>query len=77
MTYNLLLLFLFQLLVANSRQHHISAVPFPLNTMEGGIILVLQPITTDFGVPWIVCTMDVEEVACSPNYAAVKVQMTN
>lgn len=62
-----LLLFLSQrLLVAKRRQHQNSVVPFPLNTVDGGIILVLQPITTELGAPWIVCTMDVGETASSP-----------
>lgn len=76
-TYDLLLLFLSQgPLVAKSRQHQVSVAPFPLNTVELGIIPVLKPRTTELGVPWIVCTVDVGDIASSPNYAAVKVQMT-
>lgn len=52
-------------LVVKSRQHHNSVVPFPLNTVDGGIILVPQPITTELGVPWIVCTTDAGETVVS------------
>lgn len=77
MTYDLLLLFLSQgPLVAKSRQHQVSVVPFPFNIVERGTILVPKPITSELGAPWIVCTMDVGEIASSPNYVAVKVQMT-
>jgi len=41
------------------------------------MVLALQLGTTELGAPWILCTAeDVGEIASSPNYAAVKVQMT-
>ena len=77
MTYDLLLLFPSQgPLVAKSRQHQISVVPFPFNTVGFGIILVPKAITTEHGAPWIVYTVEFGDIVSSPNYAAVKVQMT-
>ena len=71
------MLFLSQrLLVAKCRQHHDSVVPFPLNTVESGIILVLQPATTELGAPWILCTTAAGEYVVSSYDQCLKVKRT-
>ena len=72
-----LLFFLSQrTLVAKRRQYHNGVVPFPFNTVVRGIILVLQPITTELGAPWIVCTTDVGKTVVSSYGQCLKVMWT-